>query len=1093
MASTIILKNGTGSAIPTTLAQGEPAINVDTGLFYYGSGSVGAVKTFSNFTNITASLSASHLGGNISASGEVTAASGSFRKGINIGMLDNSIMRLYSPAVNQQHISASGKLVFNSSHFQFTNDSPLLGPSSFFRVVGDTNIIGNVTSSGNISASGVGTHILGGPLTLATSGDSVLKIMGNVTDKVEHELHGRGNVHSFLCSSSGMNLGIGNSHPTEKLTVSGSISASGDLILEGGISSSTYISTTHITASGNISVGNKIFHNGDPDTFIYLSNDDINITVGGINMVDFTEDSNDEITFNETAQDLDVRIEGEDDVNLFFTDASTPGRVGIGTKSPLSKLTVKGNIHASQSGGHITASGNISSSGFISASSFSGDGSGLSNVPATISGDTLATDLKIGRDDGDLIDFTSDNQITFRVSDGNGVVFKASGEIEATKFDGALEGNADTATALATARNIGGVSFDGTGDINLPGVNTAGDQNTTGTATNATNVVTTLNEEEHEDDYISFVDGTSGNQGVEVSRNLVYNPAKQSFQVLGTYGHITASGNISASGNVIAAEITASGAIKVEHLHSTDDVQIDDDLTVNGDINVNGNIVGDGATQLSGLTHITAIGNMAFGNHGSDSHTITGTTSYVGPININGHISSSGDISGSNIDAGGNISAVGHITASGNISSSGYISGSKIHTSADASATFFNARTKTTGYKLGGVKVLYKSGSGDVIVGQTTNKTIITGSSVVLGNNVLSHVTASGNISSSGNITADKIYFRGEDNSTEYLEHNGTGLHYKGSAFINSHITASGNISSSGNIIASNIFLPGGNKISFDDSLDGTDQFIKGTDHNIIIEGDDYVKVVVDKEFYVGTSSTLANFKVDTAGNITSSGNIVVTGSISSSRLLVTSASFGTSTIAPSSSVTIEGRLSSSGDIETEGFVYSENHEILVNGSWRAATVAEGVYAYPGNHGFMNTNWSVESGGGPPDYGNTQVGGMVIPYSCSLVGVRANVNATVGGADHTGSFTIWAEKMLQGMASTAHEPDLIFEMYMPQPEGQKNYQYSQLTGVTSSQAANYSVLTPGHILNIAYKNEAGSSHNVLGHYCILIKRIKELH
>lgn len=43
-------------------------------------------------------------------------------------------------------------------------------------------------------------------------------------------------------------------------------------------------------------------------------------------------------------------------------------------------------------------------------------------------------------------------------------------------------GNAATATKLATARNIGGVSFDGTGDINLPGVNTAGNQNTTGSA-----------------------------------------------------------------------------------------------------------------------------------------------------------------------------------------------------------------------------------------------------------------------------------------------------------------------------------------------------------------------------------------------------------------------------------------------------------------------------------------------------------------------------------------------------------------------------------------------------------------------------------
>jgi len=47
---------------------------------------------------------------------------------------------------------------------------------------------------------------------------------------------------------------------------------------------------------------------------------------------------------------------------------------------------------------------------------------------------------------------------------------------------GSTTGNAATATALATARNIGGVSFDGTANINLPGVNAAGNQNTTGTA-----------------------------------------------------------------------------------------------------------------------------------------------------------------------------------------------------------------------------------------------------------------------------------------------------------------------------------------------------------------------------------------------------------------------------------------------------------------------------------------------------------------------------------------------------------------------------------------------------------------------------------
>jgi hypothetical protein len=46
--------------------------------------------------------------------------------------------------------------------------------------------------------------------------------------------------------------------------------------------------------------------------------------------------------------------------------------------------------------------------------------------------------------------------------------------------------NAATATALQNARTIGGVSFNGTANINLPGVNTAGNQNTTGSAATLT-------------------------------------------------------------------------------------------------------------------------------------------------------------------------------------------------------------------------------------------------------------------------------------------------------------------------------------------------------------------------------------------------------------------------------------------------------------------------------------------------------------------------------------------------------------------------------------------------------------------------------
>ena len=46
--------------------------------------------------------------------------------------------------------------------------------------------------------------------------------------------------------------------------------------------------------------------------------------------------------------------------------------------------------------------------------------------------------------------------------------------------------NAASATKLQTARTIGGVSFDGSANINLPGVNTAGNQSTTGNAATAT-------------------------------------------------------------------------------------------------------------------------------------------------------------------------------------------------------------------------------------------------------------------------------------------------------------------------------------------------------------------------------------------------------------------------------------------------------------------------------------------------------------------------------------------------------------------------------------------------------------------------------
>jgi hypothetical protein len=93
--------------------------------------------------------------------------------------------------------------------------------------------------------------------------------------------------------------------------------------------------------------------------------------------------------------------------------------------------------------------------------------------------------------DGALVPVT-DNDIDLGTSS---LEFKDAffdGTVTSDAFAGPLTGdvtgNADTATAIATARTIGGVSFDGSANINLPGVNTAGNQNTSGTAAVATTV-----------------------------------------------------------------------------------------------------------------------------------------------------------------------------------------------------------------------------------------------------------------------------------------------------------------------------------------------------------------------------------------------------------------------------------------------------------------------------------------------------------------------------------------------------------------------------------------------------------------------------
>ncbi len=106
----------------------------------------------------------------------------------------------------------------------------------------------------------------------------------------------------------------------------------------------------------------------------------------------------------------------------------------------------------------------------------------------------LNTSLTVGRDAHNQIDFSTDNEIHFKTNNETPVIkMKASGEIEATKFDGALEGNADTATLAVTA----------------------------------THVTVTSNTSTDENNRVPFIEDTSasGNVGLESDNTFYYNPS----------------------------------------------------------------------------------------------------------------------------------------------------------------------------------------------------------------------------------------------------------------------------------------------------------------------------------------------------------------------------------------------------------------------------------------------------------------------------------------------------------------------------------------------------------------------------------------
>jgi hypothetical protein len=260
-----------------------------------------------------------------------------------------------------------------------------------------------------------------------------------------------------------------------------------------------------------------------------------------------------------------------------------------------------------------------------------------------------------------------------------------------------------SAATLTTPRAIGGVNFDGSADINLPGVNAAGNQATSGLAATATlaTTVTCTDNAANETVYPTFVDGATGAQDLETDTGLNYNPSTGLLSAVG----LTLSGDLTVNGtntilntatlevedkDIVLAKVsspsntTANGAgIIIEAGTDTDKSILWDSTNSNFTSTEHVNIATGKKFKINNVDTLTAtaLGTNVVGSSLTSVGTIgTGTwqgdaiaQAYIGADAINGDKIANNAVDSEHITAGA--VDIAHLSATGTASSTTFLRG----------------------------------------------------------------------------------------------------------------------------------------------------------------------------------------------------------------------------------------------------------------------------------------------------------------------------------------------------------------------------------------------------------------------------------
>ena len=215
-----------------------------------------------------------------------------------------------------------------------------------------------------------------------------------------------------------------------------------------------------------------------------------------------------------------------------------------------------------------------------------------------------------------------------------------------------VTGNAATATRLQTARTIGGVSFNGTANINLPGVNTTGNQSTTGSAASLTTARS-----------FSWTGDATGSLSFNGSANVsAALTLANSGVTAGTYKSVTVDtkGRVTAGTNVVTGLVTSTAATGTTNAATTN---------TNTYLNIV-ETIGSAATTVGTSTQVTGAGTVTVTSDTAGKLTITGSQSITGNAATATRLQTARTIGGVSFNGSANINLPG-VNIAGNQSTTG--------------------------------------------------------------------------------------------------------------------------------------------------------------------------------------------------------------------------------------------------------------------------------------------------------------------------------------------------------------------------------------------------------------------------------------